>query len=401
MGATYRKKNKRSWLVTVHQGGHREFKVVRSDQDAKELVRYIHKQELAGINVIEAVRHARAARALEPLSPPGHPPLRDAVLAWIERHERSGEIRRSTAKRYRSALKTWAFPFKIADGRLLGEIPVDRTTREMLGAVIWRVKEAGRSLAVIEQIRNPLKGCYAAMMETKVLPGPNPAADLKFFIGKQASKKRHRPVTYFRQEEGPQLVATALAAFPRWYPFILTGVIAGLRWGESAALYKPDIDWRRGSIHVARTFSEKGNRIELCKDGEDRRIKASPVLLAALRAHIETVEREGLAKGWTPEQRQLAFPNSRGRIVHHGQFVETVWRPLLAKAGLPYRKYHSTRHTYATWLLEDGADLRWVRLQMGHASIQETADTYGHCQPERHEAAVAGLDRHLGVPGIS
>ncbi len=65
------------------------------------------------------------------------------------------------------------------------------------------------------------------------------------------------------------------------------------------------------------------------------------------------------------------------------------------KAGVPYRKYHATRHSYATWLLEDGADLRWVQAQMGHVSIEQTAGTYGHCQPERHEAAVVGLDRYL------
>ena len=43
--------------------------------------------------------------------------------------------------------------------------------------------------------------------------------------------------------------------------------------------------------------------------------------------------------------------------------------PLLAKPGLPYRKYHATRHTFATWLLSEGADLRWLQQQMGHGSI--------------------------------
>jgi len=60
-----------------------------------------------------------------------------------------------------------------------------------------------------------------------------------------------------------------------------------------------------------------------------------------------------------------------------------------------YRRYHSTRHTFATWLLENGTDLRWVQQQLGHATIAQTADTYGHLQPTRHEAAVDGLDQYL------
>jgi hypothetical protein len=64
-------------------------------------------------------------------------------------------------------------------------------------------------------------------------------------------------------------------------------------------------------------------------------------------------------KDWTPEQRQLVCPTTAGRIMRHGHFVESVWQPLLAKAGLPYRKYHATRHSYATWMLDEGADVRW------------------------------------------
>lgn len=112
-------------------------------------------------------------------------------------------------------------------------------------------------------------------------------------------------------------------------------------------------------------------------------VKASPALLEALRAHIGAMELEAQVKEWDTERRQLVFPTPTGRIIRHGHFLETVWQPLVAKSGLPYRKYHSTRHSYATWLLEDGADLRWVQAQMGHASIEQTAGTYGHCQPER------------------
>ena len=92
------------------------------------------------------------------------------------------------------------------------------------------------------------------------------------------------------------------------------------------------------------------------------------------------------------EQRQLVFPNTLGCITHHGQFLETVWQPLLAKAGLPYRKYHATaspRGSCRTAPTSGGSSSRWPRVD------GQTADTYGHVQPGRHESAATGLDRYL------
>ena len=114
----------------------------------------------------------------------------------------------------------------------------------MLGALILRIKAAGRSLAIIEGVRNPLKGFYEELIQTKALAGPNPAGDLKYFVGR-AAKKPQTTLAYFSREEGPQLVATARALCPRWAAFVMTGLLAGLRWGEAAALRKTDIDWER------------------------------------------------------------------------------------------------------------------------------------------------------------
>ena len=391
MSATYRRLRKKSWLVTVYSGGQAVAKMVHNEADAKELVRMIHRQELAGINVLEAIRKARASAPVTP----SYPTLREALPEWIDSQVRAGEFRRSTVRMYTGAVTRWVFPHVLADGRKLGDVRLDEVTREQLGEVIRLAKEAGRSRALLNCIRNPIKGYYDMLIETKTFPGPNPAGDLKYFLGRGADKRaKATPLAFFAQEEAPALLGTAKAMLPRWHPFIMTGLLAGLRWGESAALFKSDIDWRRGRLHIQRTVSE-GQRLEPPKDGEGRWVKASPALLEAPRAHIEAMDLEGQVNRWTPEQRQLVFPNPSGRPMQYTTFLKCVWTPLLAKAGLPYRKYHATRHSYATWLLSDGADLRWVQNQLGHASIMLTADTYGHVQPEKHESAVEGLDRYL------
>ena len=392
MGATYQKRGTSSWRVAVHSNGRREYKTVHSLADAKALVQLVHKHELAGVNVVEAIQKART------FTPPvTYPSLREALPAWIAGQAQAGDIRQSTAKMYRTRCATWVYPHALPDGRRLGDLPVNEVAREMLGAVIRRVKEAGRSMAIIDGIRNPLRGYFQHLIETRVMPGPNPAGDLKFFVGKGPSRRTGAAVIkYFSTAEAPGLVAAVQGLYPRWHAFVLTGLLTGLRWGESAGLYASDIDWVRGRLHVQRTVSE-GGRLEPPKNGRDRWVKASPALLSALRAQVEAVALEGQLKRRSPEQRQLVFPNTRGRVASYTHFLEHVWQPLLAKAGLAYRPYHSTRHTFATWLLEAGADLRWVQHQLGHASISQTADVYGHVAPDRHEAAVEGLDRHLGA----
>src|SRR5262249_2787850 len=152
----------------------------------------------------------------------------------------------------------------------------------------------------------------------KVLPGPNPAGDLRYFIGKAKPRpNKDGATTFFSPEEGPTLIAACKALYPRWTAFVLTSLLAGLRWGETAALHRSDIDWTRGRIHVQRTVSGKRRRLEPPKNGRARWVKASPALLEALRQHLENVTLEGSVKSWSAEAKALVFPNTRGHVAGH------------------------------------------------------------------------------------
>lgn len=395
MSATYRwRKDRREWELSVVFNRARKRIRVDSEQTAKELVKYVVKLELSGVNVLEALAQARAPQAP---APPMLPPLREAVPAWLDRQVQADQIRSSTARLYARHLRGWCYPHRLEDGRELGDVPIDAVTREELGAVIRRIREAKRSLSVVDAVRCALKGFFGDLIETKVLPGPNPAGDLKHFVGKASRKGQKSHYPFFTPDEGPVLLAAARAFCPRWQPFIMTGLLAGLRWGEAAALRRTDVNLRRGTITLERTVSDRGAhwRIEPVKDYQFRTVKASPKLVAALQAHMEAMTLEGQVKEWDATARALVFPTAAGQLLPYPHFYQSIWRPLVRQSGLPYRKYHATRHTYATWLLEDGADIRWVSRQMGHATIKQTIDTYGHVQPERHEAATHALDGYI------
>lgn len=395
MGATYRKRGPNSWEIVVHRNRERAYQTVHGTKnDVMLVVRELARLEASGHNLIDALRLARQAPAA-PAVTPIFPTLREALPAWIQSQVDAGNLRASTGTAYRSRCAMWLYPHALPDGCVLGDLPVDTVTREMLGGVIEAIKRAGRSMAIVEGVRNPVKGYYTSLIEHKTLPGPNPAGDLGYFVGKHAHGKRTARAAHFTREEAPQLVATAAALFPRWSAFILTGLLAGLRWGESAALRWSDVETERAWVTVQRTWSDKGRRLEACKNGEMRRVKIPAALLEALRVHRENTALEGSVKGWTPEQRALVFPTPAGRIMRHGHFVESVWQPLLAKAGIPYRKYHATRHSFATWMLDEGADVRWVQAQLGHATIAQTVDTYAHLDGAKHESGVEALNHYL------
>ncbi len=74
----------------------------------------------------------------------------------------------------------------------------------------------------------------------------------------------------------------------------------------------------------------------------DRWVKMSRAVADALRDHIANVELEASVKGWSLEQRQLVFPNTRGHITRYGTFMEHCWQPLLKLAQSRSRGAHGS-----------------------------------------------------------
>jgi hypothetical protein len=128
---------------------------VKSKADAESLVREVRRLELAGQNVVAAIKGARSAAP----SVTSFPTLRVALDEWIDGQVKMGDLRESTAKSYRSRLRVWCYP-------TVGDLPVDQVTREQLGACIRAIREAGRSSAIVRGIRNPLSKFYEHLVET-------------------------------------------------------------------------------------------------------------------------------------------------------------------------------------------------------------------------------------------
>lgn len=136
----------------------------------------------------------------------------------------------------------------------------------------------------------------------------------------------------------------------------------GMRVSEVAALSLGDIDWSAGEIRVV---SGKG--------GKERVVLLGRYALAALRLYMETARGPLLERN----KRELlttdaVWINSRGsRLSAHA--VYTVVLTYATRAGiLKNVTPHTLRHSFATHLLEGGADLRVVQELLGHSSLSST-----------------------------
>ena len=87
------------------------------------------------------------------------------------------------------------------------------------------------------------------------------------------------------------------------------------------------------------------------------------------------------------------FCHADGEPVEPSEFTDML-KLLVGKLGLaPATHLHTLRHTHATYLIENGENLKAVQERLGHASFKTTMDTYGHLLPGRDMAAAKTFAR--------
>lgn len=126
------------------------------------------------------------------------------------------------------------------------------------------------------------------------------------------------------------------------------------------------------------------------KGGKHRLVPISAYAAAALRAYLTDGRPALLRRGAPAAVRAAVFLNARGgRLGRQGWFERLREHALVAGITRPISP-HKLRHSFATHLLEGGADLRVVQALLGHADIS-TTEVYTHVSSTHARAA---YDRH-------
>ena len=138
----------------------------------------------------------------------------------------------------------------------------------------------------------------------------------------------------------------------------------GLRRGELCSLNNADVDLQQMQLRV----TGKGNKTRVVPFG--------PEVAEAIARYQEARDREQDADD------DALFLNTRGQRITGISVWRIVHKALTQVTSLPKRSPHVLRHSYATALLNHGAQIESVRRLLGHASLEAT-EIYTHATFEQ------------------
>lgn len=316
-------------------------------------------------------------------------PLRDAsrTLAdwlgeWVVTNLELSGCAEATKIMHAGYVRTWLVP-------VLGGVRLDQLNANDVNRLLLRMKSAGKAEAT-------RRNCYTTLrkaLDDAVVNGllaANPAHKVK------QPRVRRSEARFLSTAEAEALLK---AAEGLRYADVAKFVLGtGLRRGEALALRWADVDLARGQAKVRGSLVRRQGTLIV----STTKTQASRRTIALSRAMVTLLERqrkaqaaERLRAGSLWQDNGLVFTTAFGAPVEPQNLLRTV-REAARKAGLEGVKVHSLRHTYATTALLAGVPLKVVSVNLGHASIQITADTYGHVTDDAAKAAAQVVAEALG-----
>jgi site-specific recombinase XerD len=190
--------------------------------------------------------------------------------------------------------------------------------------------------------------------------------DNPFTKSSQVRVPERLPV-YFSKEDFRRFFS--LVKEPVLRDLFLFAALTGLRQGEILSLKWQNVDLERRLIAVANSDSF------LTKTGKCRIVPMS-------NAVFEMIAQRTVTKGFS----ESVF-HSMGTALKHS-FVQHKFKRYVRQSGLnDALKFHSLRHTFATWLVQGGVNIYEVQKLLGHSDIR-TTEIYSHLAASELHSAV-------------
>ena len=266
------------------------------------------------------------------------------------------------------AVERWrADRFKVTDGK---RIATKATTNRDLGALRACLSKAVAWGALRDHpLRQVRQGKEDRSATVRYLT-PAEETRLRDALKARDDKRRteRESANTFRRERGYPTLPECGTYADHLTPFVLLALNTGLRRGEIFNLRWRDVDLVGANL----TVGGQG-----AKSGRTRHVPLHEKIVAVVKA-------------WRPEgvsPEAYVFPGDEGKPMTS---LKTSWMAIAKAAKLKHFRFHDTRHTFASKLVQAGVDLATVRELLGHSDFALTL-RYAHLAAENKVAAVQTL----------
>lgn len=173
------------------------------------------------------------------------------------------------------------------------------------------------------------------------------------------------------------------------HTLFMLAIMSGARQGELFGLKWSDILWKTNQIHIQRTYNN-GSWYRPKSKASIRKIDLGPAVLKQLKKW---------KLGCPPNELDLIFPNESGTPLDHSHVLRNFFWPALDAAELQRIRFHDLRHTYASLLIEQGENIKYIQKQLGHSKPSVTMDIYAHLMNEENPEAAKKLEATIFQSG--
>jgi integrase len=256
---------------------------------------------------------------------------------------------------------------------IIGDRAIGGIRRSDIQAMVTAIAaKEGIGPATTRQIYDLVRSVFKSAVTDKAIPeSPCVSIDLP-----ELPENKAMPLT------ADEVVAIADAINVRYRALVLLAAATGLRQGECFGLTVDRIDFLRKTVTVNRQLAA-GKLGPPKSRASYRDVPLPEFALTALAEQVRLYAREvdvETAEGGRDTLR-LLFTSVTGLPLKANR-LSPAWLAARKAAGLDGVNFHRLRHTYASLLIDQNVSPKKLQARLGHASITETMDTYGHLYPD-------------------
>lgn len=306
---------------------------------------------------------------------------------WLETFVQD-KVKVKTYERYYCSVHQHIVPY-------IGKLYLIKLKTEDIQAMLNKIRDNGGSDAdglsprTVNSARRTLIGALNKAVDLDLIKR-NPA------LATTPCKVEKASITVLTEDERQRVIMAARQEGKVAYVVVLLALTTGMRIGEIFGLHWDKVDLTKGQLMVTQTLvsSNHGFRRQDTPKTQSsyRSIPLPQMTVEALTDYLE----------WQKEQQALLLNqyvdknivviNQFGGYLDPSYFSYVTFKKILKAAEIKRKfRFHDLRHTHATFLLEQGINVKVVSERLGHSSIRITLDTYSHVVKSMQDDAVAAI----------